>query len=146
MKSITEKTSTVELIQNQNKILITRRKKDSFLEPYKWDFPRAKIEPNENFEECIIRKVKEEFGITISIDKLFLTMTHIFVKNNQLINNSLVVFLTDWVDGEVKNIGCNGSLWVDSKELEFYDFVEADFPIIKEFLTTITEGDKKYEM
>ncbi len=126
--------------------MITRRKKDSRLNPNKWEFPRGKVEPNEIYEECVIRKVKEEFGITISIDKLFLTTIHIYVKNNQIIKSNLLIYLTDWVDGEVKNIGCNGSLWVDSKELEFYDFVEADFPIIKDFLTLINKGDKKYEM
>ena len=126
--------------------MISRRKKDCFVDPDKWDFPGGKVEPNETFEECIIRKVKEELGITILIDKLFLTTTHIYVKNNQVINNSLVIFLADWVDGEVKNIGCNGSLWVNSKELEFYDFVETDFRIIKEFLKTLSKGDKKHEV
>jgi len=126
--------------------LITRRKKDSRLNPNKWEFPRGKVESNENYEECVIRKVKEKLGITISIDTLFLTTIHIYVKNNQIIKTNLLIYLTDWMDGEVKNIGCNGSLWVDSKELEFYDFVEDDFPIIKDFLTLINKGDKKYEM
>ena len=146
MKQITEETSTIAIIQNQYKILITRRKKDCFLEPNKWEFPRAKVEPNESSEECIIRKVKKEFGLTIIITKLFLKRTHIYVNNNQIINNNLVAFIADWIDGNVENIDCNGSLWVDRNDLEFYDFVETDFPIIKELLTLIHKGDKKYEV
>jgi len=118
--------------------LITRRKKYCQFEPNKWEFPRGKVEPNEIYEECVIRKVKEELGITISIDKLFLTNTYLYVKNNRINKSNLLIYLTDWIDGEVKNIGCQGSLWVDSEELEFYDFVEYDFPIIKDFLTLIS--------
>jgi len=136
-RNIEEKIATAAIIRKHNKILITLRKKDSFLEPNKWEFPGGKVEPNETYEECVIREVKKELGITISIDKLFLKTTHIYVKNNQIININLIVFLTDWVDGEVKNIDFQDSIWVDGKELEFYDFVEADIPIIKEFLTLI---------
>ncbi|MCJ7571598.1 MAG: NUDIX domain-containing protein, partial [Candidatus Thermoplasmatota archaeon] len=102
-RNIEEKFATAAIIRKHNKILIARRKKDSFLEPNKWEFPGGKVEPNETYEECVIREIKEELGITISIDKLFLKTTHIYMKNNQIININLIIYLADWVDGEVKN-------------------------------------------
>lgn len=70
-KDIIEKTSTATIIRKNDKLLITRRKKYSRLEPNNWDFPRGKVEPNEISEKRVIRKVKEKLGITISFDKFF---------------------------------------------------------------------------
>lgn len=131
-----ERTAVAAIIRKQNKILIAQRKKDSWLEPNKWEFPGGKVEPHETFEDCLLREIREELGITIAVDKLFLKTTHTYLKNNQEFPITLVVYLTDWVEGEARNIECQDSRWVDSKELHTYDFVTADIPVLKKFLSS----------
>jgi len=48
-----EKVATAAIIRNKNKVLIAQRKKDSWLEPNKWEFPGGKVENSETYEECL---------------------------------------------------------------------------------------------
>ena len=129
-----EKIAIAAIIRKNNKILIAQRKKDSWLEPNKWEFPGGKVEPSETYEKCLIREIKEELGITISIDKLFLKTTHIYVKNNQDLPITIIAYLTDWLEGEVRNIDCQDSRWINIKDIKQYDFVAGDIPIINKLL------------
>lgn len=59
------------LIRNQaNEILILKRSLNSRINGGKWDLPGGKIEVGENFDEALIREVKEETGIIIDINGL----------------------------------------------------------------------------
>ena len=107
------------------------------MEPNKWEFPGGKVEPNETYEECLVREIQEELGITICIDRLFMKTTHTYMKNNEEFPITLMVYLADWKEGEVKNIDCQDSQWVDAKEITTFDFAAADIPIIKKYLTLI---------
>ena len=129
-----ERIATAAIIRKKNKILIAQRKKDSFLEPNKWEFPGGKVESFETYEGCLIREIKEELGITISIDKLFLKTTHIYIKNNQEFPITILAYLTDWRQGMVQNIDCQDSRWIDIKDIKKYDFVAADIPIVDKLL------------
>ena len=129
-----EKIATAAIIQKNNKILIAQRKKDSWLEPNKWEFPGGKVEPLETYEECLIREIKEELNITISIDKLFFKTSHTYIKNNQEFPITIIAYLTDWREGEVKNLDCQDSQWIDIKDIKKYDFVAGDIPIVKKLL------------
>ena len=60
-----EKVATAAIILHKKKVLIAQRKKDSWLEANKWEFPGGKVEQNETYEDCLIREIKEELGITI---------------------------------------------------------------------------------
>ena len=126
-----EKIATAAIIQKNNKILIAQRKKDSWLEPNKWEFPGGKVEPSETYEECLIREIKEELNITISIDKLFLKTVHTYIKNNQEFPITIIAYLSEWTEGEVKNLDCQNSQWIDIKDIKKYDFVAGDIPIVE---------------
>jgi len=65
------------------------------MEPNKWEFPGGKLEPNETFEECLIREIQEELSITISIDRLFMKTTHTYMKNNEEFPITLMVYLAE---------------------------------------------------
>ena len=52
----------------------------------KWDLPKGKLEKGESIQECAIREVEEECGITnLSIDKELETTYHIFKRNEKMI-------------------------------------------------------------
>jgi len=128
---------TAGIIRKNKKILIAQRKKDSWMEPDKWEFPGGKIEQNETYEDCLIREIREELGITISIDKLFMKTTHTYMKNNEEFPITLMVFLADWKEGDIRNIDCQDSKWVDTKDIKKFDFSAADIPIVNKFLDSI---------
>jgi 8-oxo-dGTP diphosphatase len=125
---------TAGIIRKDEKILIAQRKKDSWMEPNKWEFPGGKVEQNETYEECLIREIQEELGITITIDRLFMKTTHIYMKNHEEFPVTLMVFLADWKDGKRRNIDCQDSKWIDKNEFKKFDFAAADVPIVEKFL------------
>ncbi|MFH1013369.1 MAG: (deoxy)nucleoside triphosphate pyrophosphohydrolase [Thermoplasmatota archaeon] len=128
---------TAAIIRKDNKVLIAQRNTDSWVEPNKWEFPGGKLEPNETYEACLVREIKEELGVTISIDRLFLRTTHTYMKQNVKFPITLIAYLTDWVAGEIQHIDCQDSRWVDSSDITLYDFAEADVPIVKKLLDTM---------
>jgi len=134
---------TAGIIRRSNTILIAQRKKDSWLEPSKWEFPGGKVENSENLEDCLIREIKEELDIDISVSKLFMKHSHVYYKDNKKIPITLMTYLADWNKGEVKNIDCQKSRWIHYDELVNFDFAEADKTIVKELLTYNKQTDFK---
>jgi 8-oxo-dGTP diphosphatase len=122
------------IIRKKEKILIAQRKKDSWMEPNKWEFPGGKVEPNETYEECLIREIQEELGLIITIERLFMKTTHTYIRDNEEFPVTLMVFLADWKNGEKRNIECQDSKWIDKNELKKFDFAAADIPIVQKFL------------
>jgi len=130
---------TAGIIRKHRKILIAQRKKESWMEPNKWEFPGGKVEPNESYAECLIREIQEELGITISIERLFMKTTHTYLKNNEEFPIMLVVFLADWKTGAKRNIDCQDSKWINPSDLKKFDFAAADIPIVEKFLGSLLE-------
>ena len=126
------------IIRKHGKILIAQRKKESWMEPNKWEFPGGKVEPNESYEECLIREIQEELGIIISIDRLFMKTTHTYMKNNEEFPVILMVFLADWKTGEKRNIDCQDSKWIIPSDLKKFDFAAADISIVEKFLGSLS--------
>ena len=65
------------LIFRNGKILIAQRHANSHLGGF-WEFPGGKREPNETFEQCLVREIREELGADISINKLFEEIVHAY--------------------------------------------------------------------
>lgn len=52
----------------------------------KWDLPKGKLEKGESIEQCAIREVEEECGITnLTIENKLKTTYHIFERNHKFI-------------------------------------------------------------
>lgn len=131
---------TAGIIRKNRKILLAQRKKDSWMEPNKWEFPGGRVEPDETYEQCLMREIREELDITISIDRLFMKTTHTYMKNDEDFPITLMVYLADWKDGDVKHIDCQDARWVDACEIPTYNLAAADIPIVNKFLAANTNG------
>jgi 8-oxo-dGTP diphosphatase len=57
---------TAAVIEREGQVLIARRGEGRALAG-KWEFPGGKIEPGETPEQCLVREVREEFGIEAEI-------------------------------------------------------------------------------
>lgn len=116
---------TCAIIRNdEEKVLVVQRGHETD-HPYKWEFPGGKVDPGENFEECIVREIDEELSLDViivgTLDSVEYDYGHKQVRLIPFICDTLMDLpvLTEHVDFK----------WVDPDELENIDFSEADIPL-----------------
>ena len=91
---------SVALIFNQNKILAVSRKND----PNDFGLPGGKVDEGESFEECAIREIEEETGLSVfGLVPIYYRMDGEFFA---------VCYLAQW-QGEIKTSETGRVDWVD---------------------------------
>ena len=82
-----------------------------------WDFPKGHMEEGEKQEECALREVKEETGLSVSLVPGFReTISYVDTINQE--NKTVVFFLAEASSGKVK---IQKSEVLDYKWLSFED-------------------------
>ena len=107
--------STICYIEKDGKYLMLHRtKKEKDINKDKWIGIGGKFEDKESPEECIVREVKEETGLTLNSYKLRGIVTYI---SNNWETEYMYVFISVDFSGEL--IECNESdlLWVEKEKL-----------------------------
>ena len=132
--------SSICYIEKDGKYLMLHRtKKENDINKEKWIGVGGKFEDKESPEECIIREVKEETGLTLNSYKLRCIVTYI---SNNWETEYMYVFTSDDFSGEI--IECNeGDLeWIDKDEIFNLNLWEGD----KIFLDKIKKDDTFFTM
>ncbi len=114
------------LIFRNGKLLITQRHARAHLGGL-WEFPGGKREPEETFEECLVREIREELGVEISIGELFESVTHAYPEKTV----HLKFFACRLTGGEPEPLGCGAVRWAGKSELEDYEFPAADAKLLR---------------
>jgi mutator protein MutT len=114
------------LVFRNGKLLITQRHKDSHLGGL-WEFPGGKREPNETFEECLARELREELGIGVEVGEVLESITHSYPEKTVL----LKFFCCRWKRNEPKPIDCHDLKWVTADELRNFEFPAADARLLE---------------
>ena len=109
------------IIKKENTYLIVQRNRDKYL-GLKWEFPGGKVEPNESFQEALLREIHEELNIDINIHEKLAEEKY---KDSE-INIVLHYFLCSIKDGTIKLNEHEAMSWVDKKGFGKYDFVQGD--------------------
>jgi 8-oxo-dGTP diphosphatase len=52
------------------RVLLLRRSSSSKGNPARWDLPGGKVDPGEPFDQALLREVREETGLTVSLSGL----------------------------------------------------------------------------
>ena len=113
------------IIIKDNKILIgLRSKKDQG--GGLWEFPGGKIELKESDLNAVIRELKEELGIDVSVEQK--VMQYIHKYKNTLYDISF--FEINSFKGEVKMNVHDEIKWVDLSTLKDYVFISGDLLFI----------------
>ena len=124
----------VAVIRKGDRILITKRKRGSFM-CGRWEFPGGKVECDEDYEQALVREIFEEIGVKIKIINLFHLNHHVYdLVGGKKRKVLLVTYEAEIIEGKIQCIGVQEYKWISPKELEKYDFVEGDLPIIKRLL------------
>lgn len=117
------------ILNKERKILAAQRSFTMSL-PLKWEFPGGKIESNETPEQCIIREIKEELDIKISIIRPFTASQYIYPT----VTINLIPSICQYVSGEIFLKEHANYKWLNPNELLDLDWAEADIPIVKNYL------------
>ena len=109
------------LVFRDGMLLITQRYVDAHLGGL-WEFPGGKREPNETFEACLARELREELGIEVTVGALGESLTHAYPEKTV----HLKFYRCQWNEHEPQPLGCAAFKWVTAAELKDYAFPAAD--------------------
>ena len=109
------------LIFRDGKLLIAQRHAKSHLGGL-WEFPGGKREPDETFEACLIREIREELGVEISVGELVEEIAHDYPEKSV----HLKFFRCRLLSGEPRAIDCAAVNWVGKGQLGDFEFPAAD--------------------
>ncbi|WZL74281.1 (deoxy)nucleoside triphosphate pyrophosphohydrolase [Clostridiaceae bacterium 35-E11] len=121
---------TAGIIRRGKKILIAQRYVRSE-DTFKWEFAGGKLEKGETPEACLAREIQEELDLKIQVKDIFKVVYHPYKDKTIL----LLCYLCDHLKGEPKAIECTDFKWIDLQELQQFDFVDADKPIVDKIIT-----------
>ena len=119
------------LIFHAGKLLITQRPAGGHLAGL-WEFPGGKREPDESFEQCLRRELKEELGIEVEVGELLDSITHDYREKTV----HLRFFRCAWKQYEPQALGCPAFRWASVEELGRLKFPAADERLLEKLRTT----------
>ena len=116
----------VAVIWNQTgQILIDRRKVGGTMGGL-WEFPGGKIEPGETVAECIVREIREELAIEITVGEELISIEHTYPT----FHLKLTVHHCQHISGVPQPIESEEIRWVNIGDLNNYQFPAANIAII----------------
>jgi len=115
---------TAGIIENEDKILLARRREGKHLAGY-WEFPGGKIETGESPEECLKRELQEEFSILSEVGDF--VAESVFSYPGKII--SLKAYKVKLLSGDFKLIDHDKVEWVKPEDVMTYLLAPADVPI-----------------
>ena len=116
---------TCAIIKSNNTFLICQRS-DSMSLPLKWEFPGGKVEPGESLENCLLREIKEELHVAISIQEALTPIIHHYDS----FSITLYPFICHIIDGKITLTEHINYKWVERDEFIEVELAPADLPII----------------
>ena len=143
--------TTLCYIEHDNKYLMLHRtKKENDLNEGKWIGVGGKFERDETPEECLLREVKEETGLTLTKYRLRAVITFLSDKWETeymylFTANAFTGILTDCNEGELE--------WIDKEKVPELNIWEGDQIFLQKLLAdedfftlkVVYEGDKLVE-
>src|SRR5207253_4899938 len=122
---------TCAIIEDNGKVLCAQRIELMNL-PLKWEFPGGKLEAGETLETCLIREIKEELGIEISIGEKLPASRHTYSSTKEI---CLHPFICTIQAGHISLKEHKQIAWVQLFELKQLDWAEADIPILNHYIS-----------
>src|SRR5438874_9112699 len=114
------------LVFRNGRLLITRRRSQDHLGGL-WEFPGGKREPDETFEDCLRRELKEELGIEVEVCELFDSLAYDYPEKSV----GLRFYRCLWREREPRALGCDAIAWVTALQLGDYSFPPADRQLLR---------------
>ena len=113
------------VIRQGDRILATARGYGEF--KGQWEFPGGKIEAGETPQQALIREIKEELDVTVSIGDLIDTIEYDYPT----FHLSMDCFWCEIADGELKLLEAESARWLTRETLYDVPWLPADLGLIK---------------
>lgn len=114
------------IVMENNQIMIAQRGGQNELTG-KWEFPGGKIEIGETFEQGLRRELQEELNIQTNIQSFLGENIHQTKQKTY----RLMAYMTERLSGNYQLNVHQKIRFVDLKNLDHYDFLDADVPLIE---------------
>ena len=113
------------IITKENKYFIAKRNKNKHLGGF-YEFPGGKQDDNETLQETVIREIKEELNVYVSVGKKLCEEHY----RDEKFNVHLHYFFCTIISGDIVLKEHEDSAWVSKEEFQNYAFAEGDKDII----------------
>jgi 8-oxo-dGTP diphosphatase len=120
---------TAAIILRNNHVLMTRRSQDQRLGGF-WEFPGGKVEGGESLEECLVREIKEELNLKVSIDQKSFESIHHYDSGSI----KLISFKCSIMSGTIKLSVHDQYQWIPISEVTSCKLAPADLPIAQKLM------------
>ena len=101
-----------------------------------WEFVGGKVEQGETKENALIRECREELGVLIAVDDVFMDVTHAYPD----ITVHLTLFNARFTGEEPKRLEHQAFMWVTPEEADAAVFCPADKEILDEIRRRTNHG------
>ena len=123
-------------IIEQNGTVLTAQRSAAMSLPLKWEFPGGKIEAGETAEECLIRELREELGVSVFIGSALTPATHSYPD----FTVTLYPYTCRLTGGTVTMYEHHALKWVEPQQMPELDWAAADLPVIREYMNISAEN------
>jgi 8-oxo-dGTP diphosphatase len=113
------------VIMAGDQVLVTQRS-EHMPHPLKWEFPGGKLKPGETPEACLVREIREELGVEISVLQLLPSVRHRYIDSYI----KLIPFVCTIRQGDIDLIEHRSYSWVHRSQLKEIDWLEADIEVV----------------
>jgi 8-oxo-dGTP diphosphatase len=118
------------IIRQEGKYLLIRRAANSSFDPCLWDLPGGKLEYGEELAETLMREVKEETDLTITVGRPFATWH--FFKGEVFVTG--ITFLCEFQGGELAlSFEHSDFKWIEPDEYSRYPLSTALEPQLSSY-------------
>lgn len=114
------------VIHSQGKIFSTQRGYGDF--KGMWEFPGGKREPGETGEQAIVREIKEELAVDISVDKFLITVEYQYPA----FHLTMDCYLCSIVAGSPTLLEHEAAKWLDPADIDSVNWLPADILVVNE--------------
>ena len=118
---------TAAIICKEGKFLICQRPKGKNCELL-WEFPGGKIERGETGEQCIVREIQEELGVTLRVLRKLTDVAYEYPDRTV----HLHFYVTEIESGGLVRKEHNAFAWITKADIPNYQFCPADAKMLSQ--------------
>jgi len=134
----------VGIIFRNGHVLACQRKR-TVRYPLKWEFPGGKLEPGESPERALMRELREELGIDVSVDSEFFRQEWVYPDGSDDRKRvgafRVFYFIVSRFAGEPVNHTFEQIRWTTPAELLTMDILEGNRPAIEALVTHVQQQE-----
>jgi 8-oxo-dGTP diphosphatase len=117
---------TAAILAHAGRVLIARRRAGARRGGL-WEFPGGKIQVGETPEQCLQREIQEELGVDIAVGEFF--GESVYDYPDQSVH--ILAYCCCWAHGPIVLNDHAEVAWVDTGELDRFDFCPADIALVE---------------